>query len=341
MNNATTATGFPVSSLFRSQVEDAEALIDYALRSSHTLRKEIVSKVIAARAAVDAAQGAAAGPAQIDAAVAADFHAAFSELSVLLRTSTADNDGRFVTPDSIRLSRRLRLRDRFWIMIPTVFALFSFVAIILFQSWWLAGTTSVGELVRIETALKQTAAGSDCTVQASVSRPVVELCSARTAHQKILFGLVDLIPKILVLGAVDEGGGGSAGEGEELLAQKSRNGDVVTRQNAETALAVLSTFFLPAFYGLLGASLYVLRKAFGQLALKTLTPSYIIVLNVRLLLGAAAGPLFGLLVQKEVTDSLFAQISPFAIALVVGYSVDIFFAALDRLVAAAKPASKP
>lgn len=344
---------FPVTPLFRAQVEDAEALVDFALRSSHSLDRRIVSKVIAVRAVLDAARPAGKttvlsggrAPLFIDAELAAGFHGAFSELSVLLKTSTSDPEGRFVTPESIRLSRRFRFRDALLIALPFIFAVGAFLSIVVLQTWWFSGTTSLRELdatrQQAETTRRSILEGSFSTMQQLTNLQLLqehqeELRSARTAYEKSLGALVVLLPEIVTMVPAAGSQQDWSAEGRPTRVVEPSNQALLTTQAAKTAVELLSVFVLPALYGLLGASLYVLRRAFNQLAAQTLTPSQMVVLNTRLLLGGAAGPLASLLVGKDVTDSLFSQVSPFALALVVGYSVDIFFASLDRLVDAVK-----
>jgi hypothetical protein len=97
-------------------------------------------------------------------------------------------------------------------------------------------------------------------------------------------------------------------------------------------------YLLPLLYGMLGACTAILRRLNDQVRTVTFTEKTINGNRVRLTLGTVAGPTIGLFFSPEDNVNLLAQLSPFAIAFVAGYSIDVLFTALDRLIQRLKDA---
>jgi Zn-dependent protease len=92
---------------------------------------------------------------------------------------------------------------------------------------------------------------------------------------------------------------------------------------------------LPVFYGCLGAMAYVLRRISRETAERTYRSDYATSYFLRIGLGIVAGLAIGwFLHPQQIDTSGTISLSPFALAFVAGYSVDLLFAALDRIVAA-------
>lgn len=127
-------------------------------------------------------------------------------------------------------------------------------------------------------------------------------------------------------------------------------------------LAIVGLFVLPVLYGLLGALAYVLRQLSLDLVQVTFTPLAVVRYRLRLLLGALAGlsaawflkidiaavgggpgptaqamadqhsvDLSGIVLSNGAADFLGAA-GTWAAAFLAGYSVELLFAALDRMV---------
>lgn len=101
---------------------------------------------------------------------------------------------------------------------------------------------------------------------------------------------------------------------------------------ASLAKESIELYLLPLLYGLLGACLYVLRTLAAEIRAKTFTldRGY----GMRIYTGGLAGLIiawFG--IPKGPEDSL-ASLTPFALALLAGYSVELLFSFMDRLVTA-------
>lgn len=92
----------------------------------------------------------------------------------------------------------------------------------------------------------------------------------------------------------------------------------------------ITVCLLPALYALLGTCAYLLRTFEQQMATRTFTPSG--ANSARFLIAAIGGAVVGLF--NNFTIGQGASIPPLAIAFLVGYAVDVFFAFLEGLLQA-------
>ena len=113
--------------------------------------------------------------------------------------------------------------------------------------------------------------------------------------------------------------------------------------SAEFVLQALSTYVVPLLYGLLGAFAYVLREIAEEVRAVTFSHESCIRYNLRLSLGLLAGITVGFLVSPEAGQGAVQQaqpiltlatLGPMALAFLAGYSVELVFAVMDRIVSA-------
>ncbi len=109
------------------------------------------------------------------------------------------------------------------------------------------------------------------------------------------------------------------------------------RYFAQTLLTDVSVFFgaittciLPVLYALLGTCAYLIRTFEDQMSNRTFTPSA--ANSARFLIAAIGGAVVGLFNNFSITEQ--ASIPPLALAFLVGYAVDVFFAFLEGLLKA-------
>jgi hypothetical protein len=104
---------------------------------------------------------------------------------------------------------------------------------------------------------------------------------------------------------------------------------------AKQVLQGMSAYILPMFYGIVGACAYVMRGALRHVSMLTFSPALSIQYILRIVLGALAGISVGWFLKPE-GDSvdIASSLSPLALAFVAGYSVELVFAAMDRVVGA-------
>jgi hypothetical protein len=112
-------------------------------------------------------------------------------------------------------------------------------------------------------------------------------------------------------------------------------------QSSTLLLDALQRYLLPLLYGLLGTCVYVLRTLSSEISLRTYTEASNIGFRIRLYLGTLGGMVFAWFVIPDKSDGMFQSLSPFALAFLAGYSVEILFAAMDRFLVAftSKPPS--
>jgi hypothetical protein len=118
------------------------------------------------------------------------------------------------------------------------------------------------------------------------------------------------------------------------------------RYFAQTILTDVAVFYgaisaciLPVLYALLGTCAYLLRTFEDQMSNRTFTPSA--ANSARFLIAGIGGAVVGLFNNITITDQ--ASLPPLAIAFLVGYAVDVFFAFLEGLLRAftKTPANSP
>lgn len=117
-------------------------------------------------------------------------------------------------------------------------------------------------------------------------------------------------------------------------AQKSQRQNIVVLQKARNNVYILGFYILPLFYGLLGGFAYVLRSLTKETKELTYTKNANIKYTLRALLGAVAGMAVGLFwreMENQELLGLLESLSPLAIAFIFGYSVEVLFALIDRL----------
>lgn len=99
-------------------------------------------------------------------------------------------------------------------------------------------------------------------------------------------------------------------------------------------LEVMQIYILPLLYGLLGASAYVLRSLNNEIRDLTYVVESNISYRLRIQLGALSGLAIGWFTIPDTASSAssFGTLSPLALAFLAGYSVEILFSGMDRLV---------
>jgi hypothetical protein len=101
----------------------------------------------------------------------------------------------------------------------------------------------------------------------------------------------------------------------------------------EGMLTLLGAFVLPITWSFLGAALYVSRALADDIRAMAYAPERAILHRSRYYMGMVAGFIAAKLFPTS-TGISEGAISTFAVALVVGYSVEVLFAFLDRLISA-------
>jgi hypothetical protein len=103
--------------------------------------------------------------------------------------------------------------------------------------------------------------------------------------------------------------------------------------NSKSTLAILSQYVLPLLYGLLGSLAYILRTLSTEIQHVTFTRGSEIRYSLRWPLGMLGGVTVGLFFEPADFSGL-AVITPFGLAFLAGYGVELLFTGLDRIVRA-------
>jgi len=102
---------------------------------------------------------------------------------------------------------------------------------------------------------------------------------------------------------------------------------------AKSVLAILNQYLLPLLYGLLGSLAYILRTLTREIREVTYTRSSNVGYRLRWPLGMLAGVTIGWFFDPDTLQGV-ASITPLGLAFLAGYSVELLFAGLDRIVGA-------
>ncbi|MBB4398548.1 hypothetical protein [Bradyrhizobium sp. ERR14] len=121
------------------------------------------------------------------------------------------------------------------------------------------------------------------------------------------------------------------GSGDNNSSDKA---EVVAQVQLDLATSFVGGFLLPVFYGMLGAIAFVLRRLSDETSFVEEATVLKRKFSLRVPIGALSGLAAGWLLQPSTGASVTASLSPFALAFVAGYSADLVFTALDRIVAA-------
>lgn len=127
---------------------------------------------------------------------------------------------------------------------------------------------------------------------------------------------------------------------EEIQAKKQRVevekalSSQIALSSAHSTLKSMSSYILPLLYGLLGACAYILRSLAREINEVTFTDSSHIHYWLRLPLGMLSGIAVGWFFTPDNLPSALQTIQPLALAFLAGYSVELLFTGLDRLISA-------
>jgi hypothetical protein len=90
----------------------------------------------------------------------------------------------------------------------------------------------------------------------------------------------------------------------------------------------------PLLYGLLGAAAYVMRSLSKEISDVTFSNVSNVRFVLRLVLGMLSGISVGLILTPDTPPSTLSAVTPLALAFLAGYSVELLFSAMDRLISA-------
>jgi len=238
----------------------------------------------------------------------------------------------------------------------TLFALFVLLAV---QIYWIVGWNITSDIRRLEAPLVQVAADTDAPPDADagdaaslrVRRTLTESEEARLEGSYALLRTWNNVWRhpmgslaSWLFGSDDAGGELQAPNRDALI---FAGGKQIELAKASVVLLSLSSYLLPLLYGWIGALAYTLRSLESEIRRVALRRVSRVSYGLRATLGMLAGLAIGWFLRPQEDAGLgivalpavggdfpISSISAVALAFVAGYSVDLLFAALDRIVGA-------
>lgn len=118
--------------------------------------------------------------------------------------------------------------------------------------------------------------------------------------------------------------------------------DIRNIQAAHMVLDMLSRYVLPIIYGLLGSSLYLVRRLNGEIKAVSFAESSRAELGSRFFLGGVSGLVIAWFVTPEsstlnllgYSPDLISRLSPLALSFIAGYAIELLFSMIDKVVGA-------
>jgi hypothetical protein len=104
---------------------------------------------------------------------------------------------------------------------------------------------------------------------------------------------------------------------------------------------MIGGYVLPILYGALGTCAYILRTIYAKMLDRSFDPSRLPELVARVFLGTLSGIGLQWFFTSDAAKSIPGGITPALLAFLGGYSVELLFAAIDRLLSAAREAIRP
>jgi hypothetical protein len=306
----------------KDSITEAQSLLSYAARSGITIDAGMVSTIVATAAKYTGGSGTISD--QDEAAFWMAFDALAKTLApVTVSSIMATMDSNSATGKHFFGIPVVRWSPARWAVFQyTMLAYAALVILIPIQIYWLVGVVITTDIQATETTFSQ--------LQSSVDKSQTK--DEQMTHQQFQiesgYKLLEIwssfweksVEKLApACSAVDEAH-------TNLCMKTSRE------KSASVVLRILQQYFLPMLYGLLGATVYILRTLANQIRARCYSNSCDIDFRIRLFLGTMGGLVSAWFLTPDIANGIFKSLSPFAIAFLTGYSVELLFAAMDRIV---------
>lgn len=123
-----------------------------------------------------------------------------------------------------------------------------------------------------------------------------------------------------------------AGPQGENVCQSDAFIGMTEQTEATLTIAAINNYIMPFIFGLLGVCAYILRDLSAKIKENSYVKRNNIGYRLRWPLGALAGASFGYLLKPESMATLSSNLTPYGIAFVMGYSVEVLFRILDVII---------
>ena len=325
-------------SSFSKAVEEAHLLLYFASRQGIRLDDAIITKAVeAASIGVREARDTKATK-----QTEQDFWPAFQQLAQAVKP---------VTIESIKAAHDinqtpLAQRSVRWY---SGFAVITLLAVIAIQMYWMVGVSVTNETVSLAAEIERLAEaqglrGDEVGGNTANDRAYNQLSAEIQQNEQWLVAAhINLEKWNRKWQAIDS----FVDSFVESTSSNTSNDPTVNARIAVTSagfvLQALSTYVVPLLYGFLGAFAYVLREIAKEIRAVTFSHESGIRYKLRLSLGLLAGITVGFLVSPDTGQGAIqeaqpiltlATLGPMALAFLAGYSVELVFAVMDRIVSA-------
>ena len=314
-----------------NSLSDAEVLAAYAIRNNTQGVQDAVEGIAEARESFE--QGRLMGDTQ------KKFYADFSTLASRLAPVTVSTLRSCLEEYGPGCRRWFGLGR----MVPCSYAqrsasfyrtLATFVLVLLLvvQSYWLVGSNLLAALPKLTTAeagaaeARFNAEGNDPAEKPATTKEQLAERAAEEAANLVSWRrdeIANMLAKWMFLKSQPSLSPSSSDlEAERIVLLSSR------------VLEVLQQYVLPLIYGWLGAMTYVLRTLGQQTRARLYSVDDQLSFNLRIWLGIVAGLAIGWFFRSDKGETAVAvgSISALALAFVAGYSVELLFTAMDKIV---------
>jgi hypothetical protein len=298
---------------FQAAVHDAEVLLHYATESGIALNDETISHIVAARHHK--------GQVSVDEQRA--FWHEYEKLASALHPITAN---------SLRDSRA---RQMPWVLSIITGLLIALV--VTFQALWAIGMNlshALDENVQqLQTIAKAPATDNNESERIKLETKGEALLMALEAWNNPLSGSL-----LFVFNSVTLKRPGTSANDQALEEDPARKTQIMLIES-EITLNFLQVYILPLLYGLLGAFAYVLRHISFSIRSRTYTHQTFSDYLLRVTMGCISGFVIAWFVFSPGSDStaqggvVIASLSPFALAFIAGYSIELLFSLMDKIIA--------
>lgn len=323
-------------------LSDAELLLVHATREGLDVPQPAIDTVVRTRTLVDAQ-----GP---NNAEEAEFWSAFGALSrlaapVSVQSLRATMDAPGASGDvKPSLARRA-------VMSYTAMTMSTLVFLLLIQIYWLFGVTVAEDIKDLREAasankakvvatkvLRDQALASGWKTGRSENDFKTELKNMDDIARTQELGLESSYDMLATWSAAWEGmwpvKGSCHTDDEEDRGKLALCENMARLQAAKVVLENLQRYALPLLYGLLGACVFTLRTMAEKIRARSYSEASNIDFRIRLCLGTLGGLVSAWFLLPGNPDAISGSISPFALAFLAGYSIELVFTAMDRMIGA-------
>ena len=355
---------------FREAVREAQLLLYFASRQGIVVKDTIVAKTLAATYIGKEETRGGKSTKQIEKEFWLAFRILAETVNpVTIESIMATHDRRAIGKGILWLIAYKRPLARWSVLLYSFFAIVTLAAVISLHIYWVVGISMIEETTKLDTEIEMIVNTmierrnhlestdltfpnyyNDNTFMSLQEKLSKNALWSEGAHEN-LAKWIGILERLAVIFGISS----AAEENQQLRAELRENPNEYLekyrneylKQNktnitaAEFIVHALSTFIVPLLYGLLGAFAYVLREMAMEVRAFTFSHASRIRYNLRLALGLLAGIAVGFLISPDVVPGEdrttqpalpFVTIGPMALAFVAGYSVELVFALMDKIV---------